>query len=346
MTETLRRAMETRFPLRMNENGTFRILCVSDFHAPCGRRWDPRLKAALDALVDSCRPDLVFIAGDLTHDEEGTGSDEMLREYMADIMAHTEEQGIPWAHVPGNHDSEKGIPPHVFAEFPHCLSRHGDENLSGYGTYLLPVWPRDGSLEKGPVCCVWAFDTHSGLGHYSEELGLPPECSLQLPHMHTGFSHDDGVHFNQTAWYWDLSVEMEEQYGRKIPGVMLMHRPPTELYLIGKNPTMTGMTGQIREEIGAFDINTGLFAAAYERGDICAMISGHDHINNCGGTYMGIFLAEDAGLGYDVYGDDDLRGGRVIEFSAADPAHIRTWHLYVKDCITEEELNRCLRQEG
>ena len=158
--------------------------------------------------------------------------------------------------------------------------------------------------------------------------------------MHTGFAHDDGVHFNQTAWYWDVSAEMEALYGRKIPGVMLLHRPPTEMYLVGKNPSMTGLTGEIREEIGAADINTGLFAAAYERGDIRAIISGHDHINNCAGTYLGILLAEDAGLGYDVYGDDDLRGGRVIEFSADRPDVVNTWHIYVKDCIPEEKRNR------
>ncbi|MBQ4607751.1 MAG: metallophosphoesterase [Clostridia bacterium] len=344
MTERLRRALTTKFPLRMNENGTFRVLCVSDFHAPCGRRWDPRLKAALDALVDACHPDLVFIAGDLTHDDEGVGAEKLLHEYMADVMAHTEELGIAWAHIPGNHDREEGIPPHVFMAFPHCLSERGDGDLDGYGTYLLPVWPHDGNRENGPACCVWAFDTHIGLGHYGEKLGLTPDCDLNLPHMHTGFSHDDGVHFNQTAWYWDMSAEMEALYGRKIPGVMFLHRPPTEMYLVGKNPSMTGLTGEIREEIGASDINTGLFAAAYERGDIRAIISGHDHINSCAGTYLGILLAEDAGLGYDVYGDDDLRGGRVIEFSASNPDSVHSYHIYVQDCITGDKL-RLVQEE-
>jgi hypothetical protein len=49
---------------------------------------------------------------------------------------------------------------------------------------------------------------------------------------------------------------------------------------------------------------------------------------------MGIFLAEDAGLGYDVYGDDDLRGGRVIDFLA--DGRVETHHVFVKDCLHEQ----------
>jgi len=41
-----------------------------------------------------------------------------------------------------------------------------------------------------------------------------------------------------------------------------------------------------------------------------------------------------------VYGDDDLRGGRVIEFSADKPDIVHSWHIYVKDCIPEEKLQQ------
>ncbi len=181
MTELLHSAIRTKFPLCCGADGKFRVLCVSDFHARTEKeRWDPRLKLSLEALIRAHQPNLVFIAGDLCHEEEGLGSDERLREYIADVMELCEREGIAWAHVPGNHDREDGIPPYVFEEFPMCLSRRGPDNLSGYGTYAVPVWPHDGSTENGPVCVVWAFDSHTSVGRYAERIGLNPG-ELDLP---------------------------------------------------------------------------------------------------------------------------------------------------------------------
>lgn len=340
MTDFLRRELDSKFRLRANEDGSFRLLCVSDFHARLERpRWDPRLRRTLEAMLDKSDPNLLFVAGDLTHDDAGLGSDERLREYISDVLSPAEERGLAWAHIPGNHDREEGLPTRIFSEFPRCLSKRGDPGLDGYGTYLLPVWRHDGSTEGGPLYCVWAFDSHTGLDGCGEYKSGDRRYSLELPNFITGFSHYDGVHFNQCAWYWELSRALEEEYGRKIPGVMIMHAPPPEMRLIPTNPSQTGMTGVIREEVGCASINTGIFAAAYERGDIRAIISGHDHINNFAGTYMGILLTEDAGLGYDVYGDDDLRGGRVIDF---DGGSISSFHLYAADCISSDDLQKTL----
>ena len=39
---------------------------------------------------------------------------------------------------------------------------------------------------------------------------------------------------------------------------------------------------------------------------------------------MGVKLTYDAGLSYDCYCHDDLRGGRVFDLDAADPANVKT----------------------
>ena len=337
MNDNLFRALETKFPLLCGTDGKFRILCVSDFHARPEERWDPRLKLALEALIRAHRPNLVFIAGDLCHEDEGLGSDERLQEYLADVMELCETEKIPWAHVPGNHDREDGIPPHIFGEFPMCLSQRGPADLSGYGTYALPVWPQDGDMSHGPVCMIWAFDSHTSVGRYAERIGLHP-AELELPNVRFSFDGYDSVNFNQAAWYWELSGHLEEEYGRKIPGVMLMHAPPAEHFLIPANPWQTEMTGEFDEAVGGAMLNSGLFAAAYERGDIREIVSGHDHINSISGMYMGIRLSEDAGLGFDVYGDNRIRGGRLMEFSETDPAYYETRHVYIKDLLSPEEI--------
>ncbi len=311
MTENLKEALHTRFPLTLRADGTFRLFCTSDYHAPHDRRWDARLRRGMELLCDAVHPDLWMIAGDLTHDGEDFPAAHM-DAYLRDISAPLEARGIPWAHVPGNHDREESLRPELFLAFPHCLSRRGSDAVSGYGTYLLPVWENGGTGENGPAFCIWCFDTHVGMGDYDTMLGIREP--LALPNMPTGFDRSSPVFFNQIAWYWDLSQELEQSYGRKIPGIMVMHAPPPEMRLLADNATTVGLHGVIREFPGSGCLNTGLFAAARERGDILAIVAGHDHINNCAGSYMEILLAYDASLGYDVYGDDDLRGGRLFVY--------------------------------
>ncbi len=330
MTPRLVCATFTKFPLFFDETGVFRVLCVSDLHARDGK-WDPRLKLSLDALIRAHKPHLVFLLGDICHDG-GMGSDALLHAYLADIMELCETERIPWAHIPGNHDRADTIPTEVFTAFPMNLSRRGPAELSGYGTFALPIWRHDGSE---PAAIIWAFDSHTGIGAYAEEAGIDRETfALQnFPYSHDRY---DSVRFDQAAWYYENSIELEVLYGRKIPGVMLMHAPVAEMFLIPANPTATGMEGEFREAIGGAVWNSGLFAAVFERGDIREMVAGHDHINNASGVYLGIRLSEDASIGFDVYGDNDLRGGRLLTFT--EDGGYTSRHVYVKDLLPPETL--------
>lgn len=335
MSDRLAYAIGTKFDLRCDEDGKFRVLCVSDLHAR-DDQWDPRLKLSLEALIKEHKPNLVFIAGDLCHDD-GLSSEALLHDYMADVMEMCEKEGIAWAHVPGNHDREWGIPTHVFSEFPMNLSRRGPSDLSGYGTFALPVWPHDGDRSKGPAAMVWGFDSHMGIGSYADRHNIDKEtfCFNNFTYSHDRY---DSVNFNQAAWYYENSAELEAIYGRKIPGIMIMHACVAEMFLVHANPTRTKMEGICEEGLGGAVFNCGLFAAAYERGDIREMVAGHDHDNNLSGMYMGIRLTEDASIGFDVYGNNYIRGGRLMEFSENDPDYYATKHVYIKDLLTPDQI--------
>lgn len=336
MSDRLAYAVDTKFDLRCGEDGKFRVLCVSDLHAR-NDQWDPRLKKSVEALIKAHKPNLVFLAGDLCHDY-GLSSDELLHDYMADVMEMCEKEGIAWAHIPGNHDREWAIPIHVFTEFPMNLSRRGPSDISGYGNFALPIWPHDGDRSNGPVAMVWGFDSHMGISSYAERHNIDPATFC---FNNFNYSHDryDSVNFDQAAWYYENSAELEKIYGRKIPGVMIMHAPVAEMFLINQNPSKTEMEGVCMEGVGGAVLNCGLFAAAYERGDIREMVAGHDHDNNLSGKYMGIRLTEDASIGYDVYGNNLIRGGRLMEFSESDPEYYESKHVYVKDLIPLEQLD-------
>ena len=331
-------SMKTKMTLRAKSDGSFRFICVSDFHAQPGRLADERLPKSIAALLDHTSADLMLILGDLTHEDEGLGSYELLDRYIAQFSAPLEEREIPWAHVPGNHDREEGIPTEHFMKYPHCLSRRGPSELPGYGTFILPVYAHDADAESdAPIFVIYMMDSHTGSSMWGLERGI--EDDIGLRNMTTGFEKDGGVYPAQAAWYWDCSRELEKRFGHKIPGAICMHIPIPEVRLIPHNQWLTHMKGELEESAGISGINSGLFAAAYERGDIKAIICGHDHINAFSGFYMGIELSEDAGLGYDVYGTDRMRGGRMITIRESDPGRIISEHVYLKDIPQADWVN-------
>ena len=90
--------------LHFHPDGTFRILMVSDIHGGVGYNRAQTVEA-LQALVDTAKPDLVFFGGDtagpgMIHIE----TTDQLRDLLTDLSAPMENAGIPWAHVYGNHD--------------------------------------------------------------------------------------------------------------------------------------------------------------------------------------------------------------------------------------------------
>ena len=53
---------ERKNVLRFGENGTFKILMISDFHG--GPKYNPKLKTGIEALICYANPNLVLIGGD------------------------------------------------------------------------------------------------------------------------------------------------------------------------------------------------------------------------------------------------------------------------------------------
>ncbi|MBQ3861881.1 MAG: metallophosphoesterase, partial [Clostridia bacterium] len=55
--------MNMKVPLRFRPDGSFRVLMVSDIHGGVGYNRE-KTTAALDALLDAEKPDLVVFGGD------------------------------------------------------------------------------------------------------------------------------------------------------------------------------------------------------------------------------------------------------------------------------------------
>jgi len=319
-------------PLRFNEKGTFRILMISDFH--CGAAFNPKLTEGMSALLDATKPDFVMIGGDQCLPQ--TDMNEM-REYFSRVIKPITDRKVPWAAIFGNHDNEMGHDVEdemeMYMTLPGCLAEKGPIEISGTGNYVLPVYSCDGKELKYNL---WALDSHRNFHDYYKAFGLPDDTRCILP-KHFAEGADNATPMpDQVFWYYNKSIEIEKEQGRKIPAVMFMHTPVQEFCHIYRNPEHCGTIGSKREMPGCSELNSGLFMTCLARGDVRGMFFGHEHLINLQGVYCGITLATDSALGYNMSAHDDLRGGRVIDLfedGSMETNHVTLWSIMGKKCM-------------
>lgn len=319
--------------LKFDDGKKFKIMMFSDLQDSLPV--NEKTMRLLCCMLDDQKPDFVISVGDQC--EGGIKTESDFRDYARYITDPMESRGIYWSHVFGNHDDEnspecdKGRQQLIYEEFPCCISQAGPKDIGGVGNYVLPVMAHDGD---DVVFNIWALDSNRYLTDNQWNDGgwlLPKSC--------IGTNGYDVVKFPQIMYYWNTSIEMENNSGHKIPGLMFLHIALPEHRLVAMNSTKTEMTGEVNEEICSSAINSGLFSAVMQRGDVKGIFAGHDHINDFVGKYCGIMLGCDASIGYGNYGFESsnekvrnrLRGARFFETSEKSPSEIITYMKYGKD---------------
>ena len=333
----LKELLSLKKALRCNEQGRFRVLFLSDLHG--GRGQSAQLAEAIEAMVAAAKPDLVMLNGDTA----GCGpihveTAEQVREMLTIDTEPMTKRGIPWAHTFGNHDDNYGVSKEaqeqVYESFPLCLSRSGEASLPGVANYCLPVLAHDSDRI---VFNIWAMDSHDNVNRLAERLGLPEKMKLKLDRMH-GSTGYDTVRFEQIMWYYNTSRLIEDYNCGRIPGLMLMHIALPEHEVVAENRVACGYEGEQYEDVAFTCLNSGLFSACLERGDVKMILAGHDHYNDFIGTYCGIQLGYVGSLTYDGYQRDDLRCARVVEID--ETGAIRTQLIRLRSVMGEKADKR------
>ncbi len=264
---------------------TFRILTVSTLSANSGNR--DQIAEVLSNMLDRTSPEFVFLNGDITH---AVSTKEELQKTLDVLLAPVIGRRLPWAHVFGDMDRIGGLPNEeameVYRSIPGCLSEAGPETVDGCGNYILPIIDETGK----PVLCLYGFDSHSAVQEYENDYGSPTRARLSNPLY--GKYYLDGIRFNQSMFYWNISMTLEREYGRKIPAMLLFHTPIPEMTYLPMNQQQTQFRGIQREAVRCQVVAGGLFTAAIERGDVRAIFAGHSEHNNFHGTYGRILLGQ------------------------------------------------------
>lgn len=300
-------ALDLKHELRFGEDGKFKILVISDIQAATIM---PKVEGRIKTLVDREMPDLVLFCGD---NSNKINKAEKLQEYLADMVGYIESRQIPWAHVFGNHDSDsprltREDQEEIYESFEYCLSKKG--TVTGVGNYVLPILRSD---SDDIAFNIFGLDS----GSYNVETM-----------KNTGDKYDY-IHFDQVLWYREMSELLEKYNENKIPAMMFFHIPLPESDIAWQHRDKLEYEGECREAGTGLVMNSGLFAAAYDRGDVKIIMNGHSHINNAMIEYFGIKLCYAMTITETEYRDKDMIGGRVVVIDQNDAENVETYLSYV-----------------
>jgi hypothetical protein len=140
--------------------------------------------------------------------------------------------------------------------------------------------------------------------------------------------------FSQIKWYREKSSEFTLANNNKpLPALAFFHIPLSE-YIQAWNNKVKPPLGVKNEDECSPDINTGMFSAMLESGDVMGTFVGHDHINDYIGVHYGIALAY--GRVSKIMGseEDPLAGGRVIVLTEGK----RQFDTWIRDLNGKKEL--------
>ncbi len=291
--------VKSQTSLKFNANKKFKIVQFTDLHYIAG---DERSKAALENIhetLDAEMPDFVVFTGDLIY---GKPADKSMRE----ILAPVSERKIPFAVTFGNHDDEFGMTRtqlfDAIKEIPYNMTST-TEDISGVTNYILPV---KSSVSDKTAFLLYCFDSNS----YSSMKGVK------------GY---DYIKFSQIAWYRGKSAKFAKANNdTPVPAVAFFHIPLPE-YNQAASDERAVLTGTRKEKACAPELNSGMFVAMKEMGDIMATFVGHDHDDDYAVLWYDIMLAYGRYSGGEtVYNNLRPNGARVIELTEGKK-ELRTW---------------------
>ncbi|KAB7707658.1 phosphoesterase [Bacillus aerolatus] len=325
--------------IQFNPNGKFKIVQFNDTQDD--ERVDRRTIQLMEKVLDSEKPDFVVLNGD----NLSSGCDTALemKQAINNIAQPMEQRGIKWAITFGNHDEDStpnsGLDEQdmlkIYMSYPHNMNQPGEKGITGTGNMNLLI--RD-SKGKKAAFNLWLLDS----GRYAPKTIAGQDFE--------GYPTWDWLRFNQVRWYYDTSKKIEKQVGRKVPSLMFIHIPLWEhryMWYASVDERSESqhalavkkhnIVGERNEDECPGPVNSGLFSAMLERGDVKGVFCGHDHINTYSGNYYGILLGYAGSAGFGAYGlsgaeKNRLRGARVFNLDEnTEGVLVDTHMVFAKD---------------
>lgn len=271
--------------LKFNKNGEFKIVQFTDVHFKYGNPASDIALKRINEVLDAEKPDLVVFTGDVVYAAPAdTG--------MRTVLDCASSRQIPFVVTFGNHDDEQGKTRAQLYDVIRSMpcNIQPDRGEAESPDYILPLKSNDGKRDAALLYCL---DSHS----YSP-----------LPDV-KGY---DWLTFDQVNWYRRQSAEYTAKNGGKaLPAIAFFHIPLPE-YNQAASDENAILIGTRMEKACAPALNTGMFTAMKEAGDVMATFVGHDHDNDYAVMWHGILLAYGRYTGGNTEYNHLPNGARVI----------------------------------
>ncbi|KIN03456.1 hypothetical protein OIDMADRAFT_102029 [Oidiodendron maius Zn] len=339
-----------QMPLRVKEDGKFKIVQIADTHMVTGvgvckdaidahgnplpeRGADPLTVNFIGGILDVEKPDLVILTGDQLHHDILDSQSTLFK-----VVAPLIERSIPYAVVFGNHDDEgtyalsRMAQMSLYQDMPFSLCQSGPELVDGVGNYYLQIFAPGSS--QLPLSTLYFLDSH---GQIPSKIRDPDY---------------DPIKQSQIDWFTFTSQALRQDRHEKDNHLSLafIHIPIPEY----ADSDLIVRGGKRREPTEGPSFNSHFYDALTQEG-IAVLGCGHDHVNDfCalrppkdsqqdGDKLHGPWLCYGGGSGfggYCSYGDKRYhRRTRVFELDTRTGG-IKTWKRveYAKERIDELDL--------
>lgn len=323
-------------PLKFKD-GKFKIMIAADIHEKYDVKDPEGLPKTADTVklllnaVKELEPDLVVFLGDNGKSDDPAEMRAVISRITYPVSAHD----VPLAIVFGNHDRECDLPLEkqleLYAqEYEKLYTYDADPSLTGCGNCNLLVKDSKGEQD---ILNLWLVDSNQ----------KPEDESI---------SCYDWVHEDQIQWYKNTAAKIKEEHnGKTIPALWFMHIPVCEEYKLLRKAKWyelpdsvrghgdwsenhyvlaDGVEGYLGEGPACPDVNSGVFDAWKETGDVMGAFFGHDHMNDFAGYYDGILLAQSKCASFRPYTDGCRSGVRLITLDESDVTNIQTRMYHFK----------------
>lgn len=298
------------------EDTAFSVLQITDVHILNDEKKDAKAFKTITAMVETTKPDMIMLTGDLTSEKENFTAFKTFCTFM-------EEFNIPWGFVFGNHEGldiayeesevlnpEKIADKQTLSDYleslPNCIYEAGDENVDGMGNYYYNVKNDNGEV----ITSLIMMDSHS----YDNE--------------NNGYDH---FHDNQIEWYENtvksIAKEVNGDENRVVPSLAFFHVPMQEYMTAydeakGTENRLWGF--RFPNEDGTPAADDQMFEKMVELGSTKGCFAGHDHMNNYSVMKDGIRLTYGLSCDHNIY-VVPLRGGVLI--NVKNDGSFTTQHL-------------------
>jgi len=218
------------------------------------------------SVLDLEKPDLVIFTGDNVVDLP-------LKEGLQLLVEPVVSRHIPYIILFGNHDTEPGMKisreelGKMTRELPGYYNIRPEKHLKGVNNYLVEVKNANSPKTEALLYCMDSNDYDSIAGKRA----------------YAGFSS------GQVEWYRKMSKKQTAiNRCQPVPSLAFFHIPLLEYAdLSDKSTSFIGMN---KEKPCTPVVNTGMFAAMVNGGDVMACFAGHDHDNDFVFNKFGIYL--------------------------------------------------------